>query len=512
QSDIIVFVILALLIATVLQWTSGDTVTVRQQTFISEGRQESVQAVSQETKPAGQGIRSVTPYSTAAKASQLSMKRVTNLADVRFSAGFFENKGQLQAGLNFLLQRKGLDVRLYNNTFSYKVKYYTQTSEGIQYDTHTISIDLVGANQNPKISFSGESRDVHNYFLGRGAVSEVHHYQQVVYHDIYPGIDIVFDALEWRQESLGFKYSFVVHPGADPSLIQLRYRGQESLSVDRSEPEALLATSASPVLEIGTPFGAIGEELSAVFVTSGGKNSPVEGSFEVYGDQVSIKTAEYDSTKTLVIDPSVINVVLRRATYYGSEGTDRMNDLNVDNDGNIFVIGTTPGIDVNMSTPGTLKDSVDGANDMIIAKFNADLSELLAATYFGGDNEEDGLGITLDNAGNVYVAGYSASDNLQDAGGATYTTEGGEDMIVARFNNTLTSLQWVRAIGGVENERVNDIVFANNSIYGIGTATSTGLNTIGSDYLGGNSDVLIFSFSFGGGINWARYLGGNRTD
>src|SRR5262249_28268355 len=56
--------------------------------------------------------------------------------------------------------------------------------------------------------------------------------------------------------------------------------------------------------------------------------------------------------------------------------------------------------------------------DSFVAKLNAGGSALIYSTYFGGHSDDTALGISVDRAGNAYVAGSTGSANFQ-------TTEGG---------------------------------------------------------------------------------------
>ena len=63
-------------------------------------------------------------------------------------------------------------------------------------------------------------------------------YGQVVYRDVWPGIDLVFQG---DQQTL--KYAFHVKPGADPSQIALRWRGTDGVRI-ATDGSLAVATSA----------------------------------------------------------------------------------------------------------------------------------------------------------------------------------------------------------------------------------------------------------------------------
>ncbi|MEM7109139.1 MAG: PKD-like domain-containing protein, partial [Bacteroidota bacterium] len=480
--------------------------------------------------------------------------REENLPDVRSSiqevrnevtfkpSGFLENKGQWEdASIRFLLEKPGLSVILGEDYIFYKLDYFNATSEGNNYFNHHVKVLLEGANRQSKVVIEGKSQDDRNYFLGGAPTTDVHHYQKVVYEDVYPGIDLVFEAYDPENEKFGFKYSFIVHPHANPDLIQLKYDGQEDLT---TQEKHLVEASESGITEINrlaihTSGGIFGEELSQVYTLKGGIRTAVDAAFKVVDKRnVRIKLDEYSKKETLVIDPEVVSVVLRRATYYGSEGTDRMNKVDLVDSGikkNIVVIGTTSGTLVNLSTPSSIPmpfdTAINGNNDMIIAKFSPDLSKLLTATYYGGDGEEDGLAISYIDDGNIIIGGYTSStnlplDNSDNDNDNNYKSLGGEDMVVASFDSTLSTLNWVFTLGGAENERVNDLIFHNNQIFAVGTAASENLQTDEGRPLSKDentstpaSDAIVASINAQKGTsdwiitsNWISYYGNDRAD
>lgn len=455
---------------------------------------------------------------TPGSSHSFTTKAVQTLSNVRYSAGFFENKGQFKDDqIKYVLRRKGLDVVLGATEFTYIQRYSTFSDEGTKHHQDFIQISLIGAH--PKnVTGLEPGGDVHNYMISNGPFLDVHHYEKVVYNDVYPGIDMLFESFAPHADQASVKYSFIVHPGADPNQIKLAYSGQLGLAFKDggAHIEYGMLPNDNRKLAIMTGAGEIIEELTEIYTVDAGQRLPVEGGYQIENKYVGVQLDAYDNSKTLVIDPTV-SVLLRRATYYGSEGTDRMNSISADSEGNIFVIGTTPGTAVNMSTSGTFDQSINGANDMIIAKFNPDLSQLLVATYFGGDNEEDGISIALDGEENVYVSGYTISTDLPtEDPDVPYTSNGGEDIVVARFNNELNSLQWLQAFGGSSNDRVNDLAIDGDNLVAVGTSASRGLNTIGGNLSGdteGISDIILFRLEQADGSRlWSKYYGDNQND
>ena len=117
---------------------------------------------------------------------------------------------------------------------------------------------------------------------------------------------------------------------------------------------------------------------------------------------------------------------------------------------------------------------------------------LVWATYYGGTGDDQGLGITTDTAGNVYILGMTESSSGIASTGAYQTSYGGinggddGDAFITKFNNSGSRL-WGTYYGGSGDEIPGGIcLYANSTIYVTGITYSTsGIATSGA-YLTSN--------------------------
>jgi hypothetical protein len=87
----------------------------------------------------------------------------------------------------------------------------------------------MGAAHSPRIEPAGRLWPVH-YLIGRDPSkwpTNVPTYGRVLYHSVYPGIDLVFYGNENHLE-----YDFTVQPGADPRAIRLEMGGTARIEVE----------------------------------------------------------------------------------------------------------------------------------------------------------------------------------------------------------------------------------------------------------------------------------------
>src|SRR5262249_36928949 len=128
-------------------------------------------------------------------------------------------------------------------------------------------------------------------------------------------------------------------PGIDPGIIQLQFRGAQSLQLD-----------GQGNLVLHTAVGEMVQQAPVLYQPLGGTRLPVNGRFVLQGDQVHFAVGAYDASRPLVIDPVVVTTPLTdplldgRFTYYadaGGMGEEQGNAVAVDAQGNTYVTGFT---------------------------------------------------------------------------------------------------------------------------------------------------------------------------
>ncbi len=465
------------------------------------------------------------------------------------SNGFFENKGQItdqnynaNPAVKYLLCSPGFNVQLRQTGFSYDT--YTEKVDSGRLSAvnermtklkgkkqpipmvrnyHRVDVELLGCNPNAQLVAEGKSTAYYNYFTAgcpQGGVSYVHSYQQVTYKNIYPNIDLVFNAspslynggqsaLPSREGGRQAEYSFVVHPGGNVSDIKLQYKGQNSIAL------------ANNMLKVNVTAGDFYESIPNSYLTD--TKQPVQVNYtslgsNIFGFLISNSQLLINKGKgDLVIDPTPN---LSWATYYGnlSEGS---SGIVLDGSDNVYITGYTNSSS-GIATVGAYQTSLLGSQDAFIAKFNPTGSSLLWGTYYGGAGGfgSQGDGIAIDASNNLYITGTTFGALGMSTPGAYQTAYGGGvyDAFVAKFNSTGSSLLWGTYYGGTGQDYGNSIVLdASDNVYITGFTTSTNaISTPGSyqtAYGGGNEDAFIAKFNpTGTALLWGTYYGGSGDD
>ncbi|MFB3896913.1 MAG: SBBP repeat-containing protein [bacterium] len=207
------------------------------------------------------------------------------------------------------------------------------------------------------------------------------------------------------------------------------------------------------------------------------------------------------------------------STYIGGSNEDYGYNLAIDTFGNVYITGYTMSTDFPV-TAGAYDTSTNGDADVYIAKLNSTGTALLYATYLGGSNADEALGIAVDSAGNVYITGDTNSLDFPTTPGAFATSyRGYGDAFITKLNPTGSALVYSTYFGGSNGYEVGQII----AIDAAGNAFITG-NTDALDfpttagafdttYNGGAYDAYISKLNpTGTGLVYSTYVGGTNTD
>jgi uncharacterized protein (TIGR03437 family) len=323
-----------------------------------------------------------------------------------------------------------------------------------------------------------------NYLVGAAASwhTGIPTYARVRYREVYPGIDVVYYGTEGHLE-----YDFVLAPGADPRKIRVRYDGASRLRLD-----------ARGDLVIESASGEMRQPRPTIYQETDGVRRPIAGSYTLRGQTVRFDVAAYDRTRPLVIDPA-----LTWASYFGGSLTDQVLALTADAAGNVYATGST------LSTRGDL--------DCFITKMNPTGTTAILTTLVGGAlGDDEAFGIAVDSAGNIYLAGYTGSDDFPIVAVSSTLAGLGYDAFIAKVNPTGTTYLYAGFVGGSGDDYAYGLALdANNNLWIAGGTSSTNfpLSRTGAQRtLAGGYDVFVSEFDPNGALLYSSYLGGSGDD
>jgi beta-propeller repeat-containing protein/dockerin type I repeat protein len=420
---------------------------------------------------------------------------------------FERNVGQSDARVQFLARGPGYGLFLTGSEAVLNLRHTSadRTAMGPQRrsDSAVLRMDIVGANSASVVTGVDQLPGTVNYFLGNNPAqwqANVPTFGRVSYNSVYPGIDLVYYGNQRQLE-----YDFVVAPGADPSAIRLAFIGADQVNVD-----------ANGNLVLHSAGGDVVQHAPVLYQQTAQGRQAVAGAFQVAGNQVTFRVGEYDTARPLVIDPvlsyssylggvgydagTAIAVDSAGSVYVtGQTGTadfpttpgafrTTLGDTNnaafvtkfnpagtaliystylgggtfsqtvgygiaVDAAGNAYVTGET--LSANFpTTSGAFQSTNIGGYDAFVTKLNPQGNGLVYSIRLGGDFDDFGRGIAVDNAGRAVVTGvvtnHAPSGPHFPTANAFQPTYGGgnNDAFVTKFTTDGSALVFSTYLGG----------------------------------------------------------------
>jgi hypothetical protein len=142
-----------------------------------------------------------------------------------------------------------------------------------------------------------------------------------------------------------------------------------------------------------------------------------------------------------------------QSTYLGGREVDDARAIAIHPiTGEVYVAGYTESTNF-PNTSGGAQGSKEGRRAAFVARLNSDLTQILQATYLGGNSVDEAKAIAIHPiSGEVYVAGYTYSTNFPNATGGAQARKAGSvsypDAFVARLNSDLTQILQATYLGG----------------------------------------------------------------
>jgi hypothetical protein len=373
---------------------------------------------------------------------------------------FEANQGQAVASVKFLSRGKGYTAFLTGNGMILSLR----PSEGIATLSPAsqlpavLQFTLVGAAANVTVTGEEPQPGKINYFFGSDPSqwhTNVATYGRIRYHDVYPGIDLIYYGNHRQLE-----YDFEISPGADANQIQFQIQGAKSINLDGN---------GNLVLDTGD--GELTFKNPAIYQEANGARTPVRGRYILEDStHIGFKLAGIDSTRPTVIDP-----VLVYGTFLGGSGDDEATSIAVDSGGNIYIAGYTDSTDFPLAVMGALPA---GSNHVFVTKLDPSGSTLLYADYIGGNAYEEGNAISIDAAGEVYVTGSTASSNFPLVNPYQATYPGGYNGFLTKVSADGSALLYSTYFGGNGTDSPAAVVLDNSADMLIaGSTSSTNLPT-----------------------------------
>jgi gliding motility-associated-like protein len=455
--------------------------------------------------------------------------------------------------------------------------------------------EFIGAQPHPLITGSQKENFYRNYFLGNDSSNwsaEVAVFNRIRYQSLYQGIDV-----EVYNTGNNMEYDYIVAPGADASQIQVRYHGVPSVSLIEGNVVVSTGlgtnTETKPVAyqiingikkNITCTYRLIDQQTVAfnfpdgynqsmqliidpVLICSGYSGSTADNwaytaTYDAGGNIFSggiVTAIGYPTTAGAYqttfagggtggynypfdicitkYNPTGSNMIY--STYLGGNNNELPSSIYADANDNLFVLGKTYSLNFPV-TANAYDNSINGGSDLVVCKFNATGTALLASTFMGGSGD-DGVNITadvvsvgslkynyaddsrgaifIDNAGDCYVSSCTKSINFPVTAGAFQTgfQGGAQDGCVFKLTNNLNTLLWSTYLGGAQDDAAYYLdVNSNQQVYVTGGTSSSNFPITPNAYhttYGGQIDGFLCRLSADGtSMLQSTYIGTSQYD
>jgi hypothetical protein len=209
-------------------------------------------------------------------------------------------------------------------------------------------------------------------------------------------------------------------------------------------------------------------------------------------------------------------------TFLGAGGYERVQGVEVDASGRVFVAGHASDSSLASKLPaqaGGFDTTWNGSLDGFVAILSPDLREVQRWTLIGGNGEDRAYQVEIAPNGDVIAVGFSGSSNLPVGPGSA--NHGGWDAFVARFTPDLSSLLWCTAIGGSGNENPRGSVtvdaagnvFLGGSTESLDFPTTPGaFQVLHAPIAPDPRDGFVVKLDAAGHVIWATLIGGSAND
>ena len=199
------------------------------------------------------------------------------------------------------------------------------------------------------------------------------------------------------------------------------------------------------------------------------------------------------------------------SSYLGGAQCDNARGVATDDSGNVYVVGQTHSSHWGIS--GGWDCSYGGDYDGFVACFSRSGAHLWSS-YLGGAEYDYAKDVAVDMAGNVYAGGPTYSANWGINGGWTSSFGGDVDGFVVKLTHN-GALEWSSYFGGSEFDWVSGLtVDESGNVYVAGSTRSDDWGVSGgwdTSYCGGR-DGFVAKLSSCGWHLWSSYMGGPGDD
>ena len=372
-----------------------------------------------------------------------------DLHSVRLPLTFEQNKGQADPHASFL----------------------ARSSQGIVFLTHdglVLTSGKLGAARSVRLRLLNAAEDPQmdgtptggfaNYYKSSNRSEWLEHiplFSTVRYHDVYPGIDVLFHGHDGQLE-----YDFNIAPGKPAGVIRFAVEGADNISLRDNGGLSIVAGKETWLL---LPPQAYQEQKS-------GRKS-IRARYRLpQPNIVAFNLGYFDRSVPLIIDP-----VVQYSNLLSVGNDTNVAAIQIDGSGDLFIAGDTFALDY--PVVNGLSPNPGGSDQVYLTKLNPAGNTILYSTYLPATGFSTTRALVLDANGNAYIAGTAGGPEFPFTSNLTTCSSACDGGFVAKLSPS-GSLAYATLVGLGDVLPRALAVDSSGSAYTAGNAGGTSLQTV----------------------------------
>jgi hypothetical protein len=182
------------------------------------------------------------------------------------------------------------------------------------------------------------------------------------------------------------------------------------------------------------------------------------------------------------------------SSFLGSIGFDDPRDIAIDSEGNTIVVGDT--VLSGFPILNAYQPERDLHEDGFITKVSG-TGELLFSTFFGGNHIDECRRVYVDSNDDIFVTGYTRSTNFHLNNSFQNESNGNYTAFISKLTADGQELNFSSYLGGENQDYGHDMFIDENIVISAGITTSTDFPVVNAyqDSLAGGRDTYLCKFN-----------------
>jgi hypothetical protein len=250
----------------------------------------------------------------------------------------------------------------------------------------------------------------------------------------------------------------------------------------------------------GHAVGGIGDIVNAIAIdgadnayvvgTTSSTNFPTVAAIQAANHALNLNNG--GGANAFVAKFNATGSALVYSTYLGGSTYDSARAVAVDGSGNAYIAGFTESSDFPIINAWQAQNEAPGGGggaNAFVTKINVAGNALIYSTYLGGDDEDEANAIAVDEAGSVYVAGFTFSNNFPVADPVQSAnhgaSNGASNAFISVFDPTGSTLEFSTYLGG--SGSLAAFQAGESLVYNGDSAAAIALDAMGNVYITGST-------------------------